>query len=97
MIELKQALEMTNLYQEILENMMNTYHSIISNNTNSIMKFLTSITLVISIPTMVSSFLGMNVYLGEFGKNPYSFLLIILISLLVTVLLLILLKKKNML
>ncbi len=97
MIELKQALEMTNIYQEILENIMNTYHSMISNNTNDIMKFLTSITLVISIPTMVSSFLGMNVYLGEFGKNPYSFLLIILISLLITVLLLILLKKKNML
>ena len=97
MIELKQALEMTNIYQEILENIMNTYHSMISNNTNDIMKFLTSITLVISIPTMISSFLGMNVYLGEFGKNPYSFLLVILISLLITVLLLILLKKKNML
>ncbi len=96
-IEIKQAIEMANIYREILENTMDTYSSIISNNLNDIMKFLTSITLVISIPTMISSFLGMNVYLGEFGKNPYSFLLVVLASLLITIILILILKKKNLL
>ena len=96
-IELKQALEMSTIYREILDNTMNTYSSIISNSMNNVMKFLTSITLVISIPTMISSFLGMNVFLGDFGKNPYSFLLVLLLSTLISVLLIIVLKKKNLL
>ncbi len=96
-IEIKQAIEMVTIYREILTNTMNTYNSIISNNMNTIMKFLTSVTLVISVPTMISSFLGMNVFLGDFGKNPYSFLLVFLLSLLISVLLILLLKKKNLL
>jgi len=96
-IELKQALEMTTIYREILENTMGTYSSIISNNLNDTMKFLTSITLVISVPTMISSFLGMNVNIGEFGKNPYSFLIMVLLSILITIILIIILKKKNLL
>ena len=97
MIENKQAIEMASIYREILTSMTDTYATIISNNLNDIMKFLTSITLVISIPTMISSFLGMNVTIGDFASNPYSFLLIILICLLVTLLIVILLKKKNLL
>lgn len=96
-IEIKQAIRMASIYREILENTMDTYSSIISNNLNDIMKFLTSVTLVISIPTMISSFLGMNVTIGDFASNPYSFLLIILICLFVTILIIILLKKKNLL
>lgn len=96
-IEIRQAIEMANIYREILENTMDTYNSIISNNLNDIMKFLTSITLVISIPTMISSFLGMNVFFGDFGTNPYSFFLVIGIATFVTVLLIIILKKKNLL
>lgn len=96
-IEVRQAIEMTNIYREILENTMDTYSSIISNNMNDIMKFLTSITLVISIPTMISSFLGMNIFFGDFGTNPYSFILIILLSIFVTIILIIVLKKKNLL
>lgn len=96
-IELRQAMEMTNIYREILENTMETYNSIISNNLNDTMKFLTSITLVISIPTMISSFLGMNVSLGSFGTYPYSFFLIILLSILITIILILILKRKNLL
>ena len=62
-IENKQAIEMSQIYSNILNGTMDAYASIISNNLNSVMKFLTSITLVISIPTMISSFLGMNVFL----------------------------------
>lgn len=96
-IEIRQAIEMTNIYREILENTMDTYNSIISNNLNDTMKFLTSITLVISIPTMISSFLGMNVFFGDFGTNPNSFILVILLAILVTIILIIILKKKNLL
>ena len=88
---------MANICREILENTMNTYSSIISNNLNDIMKFLTSITLVISIPTMIASFLGMNVSLGSFGTDPYSFLIIIGLSFIIAIILIIILRKKNLL
>ena len=96
-IEIKQGIEMAKTYRSILENTMDTYSSIVSNNLNDIMKFLTSITLVISIPTMISSFLGMNVFLGDFGTNPHSFILIILVSFLISMILIYILKKKNLL
>ena len=96
-LEINQAIEMANIYREILESTMDTYRSIISNNLNDVMKFLTSVTLVISIPSMISSFLGMNLSLGEFGTNPFSFLLIVLISFLVAIILILILKKKNLL
>ena len=96
-IEIKQGIEMANICREILENTMNTYSSIISNNLNDIMKFLTSITLVISIPTMIASFLGMNVSLGSFGTDPYSFIIIIGLSFIIAIILIIILRKKNLL
>ena len=96
-IEIRQGIEMAKTYRDILENTMATYSSIISNNLNDVMKFLTSITLIISIPTMISSFLGMNVFLGDFGNNPHSFLLIILLAFLISFILTIILKRKNLL
>lgn len=96
-IELHQALEMARTYREILENTISTYSSIISNNLNGTMKFLTSVTLIISIPTMISSFLGMNVFLGDFGTNPFSFLLVVLCCITITLILVLILKKKNLL
>ena len=61
LIENKQAIEMAEIYSHILSGMMNTFSSVISNNLNSVMKLLTSITIILSLPTMVSSFFGMNV------------------------------------
>ncbi|SHJ38364.1 magnesium transporter CorA family protein [Propionispora hippei] len=60
-IENKQAIEMVEMYSNILNGMMDTFASIISNNLNMIMKFLTSVTILLAIPTMISSFFGMNV------------------------------------
>lgn len=97
MIENKQAIEMASIYREILGSTTDAYASIISNNLNDVMKFLTSITIVLSIPTMVASFIGMNVPMGEMGKNPYSFMIILGLSFVVSILLTIYLKKKNML
>ena len=62
-IENRQAIEMAQIYTNILNGTMDAYASIISNNLNGVMKFLTSITIVLAIPTMISSFWGMNVKL----------------------------------
>ena len=97
MIENKQAIEMANIYREILTSMTDTYATIISNNLNDVMKFLAGITIVFSIPTMVASFIGMNVPLGKMGASSYSFILLIIFSFVLSIIIAIILKKKNML
>lgn len=60
-VEIKQAIEMAGIYSSIMNGTMDTYASIISNNLNVVMKFLASMTIVLSLPTMVFSFFGQNV------------------------------------
>lgn len=60
MIEVKQAIEMTNIYSNILSGTMDTFASIISNNLNIVMKRMTILTIIIAVPTIVFSFYGMN-------------------------------------
>ena len=60
-IENKQAKEMVELYSKILSRMADTFSSIISNNQNLVMKFLAAMTIILAIPTVISSFFGMNV------------------------------------
>ncbi len=81
-IELRQALETTNTYSDILAGMMDAYASVISNNLNVIMKTLTSISIILMIPTLIASFYGMNVP-NSFQNNPYGFIIILTISLIV--------------
>ena len=73
-IENKQAIEMAKIYSDILNGTMDAYASIISNNLNRVMKFLTSITIILSIPTMIASFWGMNVPV-PMQNNPYFLIL----------------------
>ncbi|MDD4511147.1 MAG: magnesium transporter CorA family protein, partial [Oscillospiraceae bacterium] len=61
LIEVRQAIEMANIYSSILSGMMDAYASVISNNLNVIMKILTSLTILITIPNIVFGFYGMNV------------------------------------
>ena len=96
-IETKQGVEMCSIYKEILSNITDTYATIVSNNLNVAMKFLTGITIVLAVPTMISSFLGMNVKLGEFADTGYAFIFICGLSLLVAVFVAWLLRKKDML
>lgn len=96
-IENKQGIEMCSIYKEILSTVTDTYATIVSNNLNVAMKFLAGITIVLSIPTMISSFLGMNVNLGIFASNEYSFLLVCVLSVFVALLVAWILKRKNML
>ena len=81
--ENKQAIEMSKIYSDILNGTMGAYASIISNNLNGVMKFLTSITIVLAVPTMVSSFWGMNVNL-PFQDSKFGFPIMILISVALT-------------
>ncbi len=74
--ENQQAIEMTAISNDILSSMMDAFASIISNNLNVVMKFLASITIVLSIPTIVTSFFGMNVNL-PFAAHPLAFLFVI--------------------
>ncbi|PFQ48836.1 magnesium transporter [Bacillus cereus] len=78
LIENKQAIEMAEIYSHILSGMMNTFSSVISNNLNSVMKLLTSITIILSLPTMVSSFFGMNVKV-PFEGEAHGFVIVLII------------------
>lgn len=96
-IENKQAIEMSGIYRDILSSITDTYATIVSNNLNIVMKFLAGATIVLSIPTMLSSFLGMNVPLGPITNYNNAFIVIILVSLLLSIIIALILKRKNML
>ena len=92
--ENRQAIEMAKIYSDILNGSMEAYGSIISNNLNGVMKTLTSITIVLAVPTMISSFWGMNVSL-PFEHSPFGFAIMIIIALLTTILVTWWLNKKD--
>jgi len=71
-IENKQAIEMANIYSSILSGMMDAFASVISNNLNVVMKLLTTVTIILMIPTLVASIYGMNVDL-PFQHSQYAF------------------------
>ena len=95
-IENKQAIEMAKIYSDILNGTMDAYASIISNNLNRVMKFLTSITIILSIPTMIASFWGMNVPV-PMQNNQYGFIILIFISIITSVIATLWLNKRDML
>ena len=95
-IENRQAIEMAQIYTNILNGTMDAYASIISNNLNGVMKFLTSITIVLAIPTMISSFWGMNVKL-PFENSNIGFIIMVAIAVILTLGVTWWLKRKDML
>ncbi|MGO4348472.1 magnesium transporter CorA family protein [Paenibacillus sp. MCAF9] len=78
-VENQQAIEMSETHTTILSGMMDAFASVISNNLNIVMKFLTSITIILSLPTMVASFYGMNVKI-PFQDYPHAFFIAMTIS-----------------
>jgi len=82
-IELRQAQEMTNIYSDILTGTMDAYASVISNNMNDIMKKMTSISIILMIPTVIASFYGMNVP-NSLQENPFGLPIIIMVSILLS-------------
>lgn len=95
MIENRQGIETSELYTRILNSMTDTYSSLISNDMNNIMKFLTVVTIILTIPTLVFSFYGMNVEL-PMDEIPFAWIITLVISLLLSVWLVAFFWKRKM-
>lgn len=94
-IENKQAIEMCTIYRDILSGTMNALASLISNNLNVVMKILTLITIIMTIPTIIASLWGMNVAV-PFGDNPAGFWIVVGICGLFSVVAAIIMRRKKM-
>lgn len=94
-IENRQAIEMSKIYSDILSGTMDAYASVISNNLNVVMKIMTSLTILISIPTLVASIWGMNVDLPLQGTRM-GFYVLIGASVLITCTVFLWLRKKDL-
>jgi len=70
---------MANVYSNILSGMMDAFASVISNNLNVVLKFLTSVTIIVMIPTLIASIYGMNVEL-PFQHSLHAFVIVMIIS-----------------
>ena len=95
-IENKQAIEMANIYSGILNGIAGVFASVISNNLNIVMKFLATVTIVLSVPTMIASFFGMNFDNIPLGHAEYGFFTIIVLTLVVSGVVAIFFRKKNL-
>lgn len=85
-IEMRQAANMVNIYSDILTGTMDAFASIISNNVNTIMKRMTSISIALMLPTLIASFYGMNVKIGNVNvDDPYHFYYVIGASVLLSI------------
>ena len=78
-IEMSQARETTNIYSNILESTMDTYSSIINNNMNTVMRTLTSVSIILMFPTLIASLFGMNLINGM-EDNKYGFIIAMVLS-----------------
>jgi len=83
-IEMSQARETARIYSEILDSTMDTYQGIINNNMNTVMRTLTSVSIILMFPTLISSLFGMNLVNGM-ELNPIGFPVALGISIIVSV------------
>ncbi len=98
-IENKQAIEMTQIYRDIINGTRELLSTVINNRLNNVMKYLASITIVMAIPTIISGLFGMNVS-GDgipFSGSPWGFAIISGITLIICIITLLVLKKRKML
>lgn len=93
-IEIRQAIKMSEIYTVILGNIMNGFGSVISNNVNQVVKLLTAITIVITLPMVLGTFYGMNVEL-PMQDNPQAFNIIMIITVTVTIVTALLFWRKK--
>jgi len=93
LIEIRQAIEMAQIYSSIISSMMDAFSSVISNNLNVIMKVLTSITILLTIPNIIFSFYGMNVAGLPWAQFFWAPILIAVVAIVVVA---IILKKKDL-
>ena len=98
-IENRQAIEMTQIYRDIINGTRELMSTVINNRLNNVMKYLAAITIVMSIPTIISGLWGMNVG-GKwmpFSSTPHGFAIICVIMLLLCIVVMLWLRKKKML
>lgn len=95
-IENKQAIEMSKIYSDILNGSMDAYASIISNNLNGVMKMLTSITIILAIPTLIASLWGMNVPV-PMQNSSIGFVVLVVSTIIITAITVIWLKVRDLL
>ena len=93
-IELKQAIETANIYSDILSGIRDSYASVISNNLNVIIKQLTSISIILMIPTVIASIFGMNIP-NFLENNNFAFMWVILGSFLISIVSVMLFKRRD--
>lgn len=98
-VEFSQAIEMTAIYRDIIDGTRELLSSVIDNRLNNVMKYLTSVTIVMAIPTIISGIYGMNVdeRWMPFATVPYGFEIICGVILVICAVTLIILRKLKML
>ncbi len=96
-IENKQAVEMAKIYGDILSRIMDAFSAIISNNQNTVIQFLTSITLITTIPTIVSGFFGMNVGGIPYANDTNGFWIVMLITSLICLIITFFMSRNKLL
>jgi len=94
-IEMSQARETTHIYSDILESTMDTYQSVINNNMSTVMRTLTSVSIILMLPTLIASWFGMNLVNG-LESNPLGFVVALLMSVLVSGLSWVFLRMKRL-
>jgi len=94
-VENKQACDMAAIHSEIMSNSVDAIASIINNNLNIVMKFLTSVTVVLSVPMIVSGLFGMN-FIIPFGTSPFGFLMAVGLSALLTIVAIIIMRGRSL-
>lgn len=95
-IEMTQARETTNIYSDILESTMDTYSSIINNNMNTVMRTLTSVTIIMMSATFIASLYGMNLINGM-ETSRWGFAIALVVSFMVSVFCWVILRRKRLL
>ena len=94
-IEMTQARETSSIYSNILESTMDTYTSVINNNMNTIMRTLTSVSIILMFPTLIASLFGMNLVNGMETK-PWGFIIALILSFVVSGLSWVFLRHKRL-
>lgn len=97
LIEYQQALEMTQIYYEVIDNTISKYSSLMDYDLNNAMKLLTSITIVLAIPTVISGLFGMNLLNLPWEDSEVGFWIVSFVTLVICVVCILLLKRKKML
>ncbi len=97
LIEYRQAIEMTQIYYEIIDNTISKYSALMDYDLNNAMKLLTSLTIVLAIPTVVSGVFGMNLINIPWEDSAVGFWIVNVLTLAICVICILLLRKKKML